>query len=301
VWNGGIPDIRLFDGEGALLKRWRSKHLPLGILSQPQLDLTTEPHTYAERANLIMCSDGLLEARNAKGETFGAARLALACAGLSAGEAMARTTQRFEEFLAGADCHDDVSLAIVDLDPAITVNLPAPSQGVVDLSDVAGEAQWRYALSLGAEELRSLHTVPLIMGFIAQIKPLANAHADIFLILTELFVNALDHGLLGLSSDVKNGPEGMERYLNERASRLGQLMAGRIDIELAGYDLGARTVLRIRVADSGNGFDFEPRAVADSNLPSGRGIELVRSLAVSLKFFGNGSTAEACYLPRIEN
>jgi two-component sensor histidine kinase len=138
------------------------------------------------------------------------------------------------------------------------------------------------------------------MGFVSQIKPLAGAHADIFLILTELFVNALDHGVLGLSSALKSGGDGMERYLLERATRLANLREGRIDIELAGFGLGARTMLRLRVADSGAGFDFAHFAAGESDLPSGRGIALVKALSASLHFYGNGNAVEVCYVPRVE-
>ncbi|QDQ28661.1 fused response regulator/phosphatase [Chitinimonas arctica] len=297
VWNGGIPELRLYDGRGGLQKRWASRHLPLGILSADALELETERFQFSQRANLVLCSDGLLEARNEAGEAFGTARLALACAGQPAAEALTRTVEALADFLAGTHCHDDVSLAIVDLDPDATLPLPEPANPG-ELPEIAGEARWRYAISLGVVELKSLHTVPLIMGFISQIKPLAHAHADIFLILTELFVNALDHGLLGLSSDLKCDADGMEHYLQERAKRLAALREGRIDIELAGHDLGGRTMLRVRVSDSGAGFDWSWLEAPDTHRPSGRGIALVAALCASLRFFGNGNAVEACYLTR---
>jgi CheY-like chemotaxis protein len=296
VWNGGIPDIRLFDARGGLLRRYKSKHLPLGILPPTQLDLKPERHSFAQRANLVLCSDGLLEARNGRGETFGASRLGLACAGVPADRALTETIDALADFLAGAACHDDVSLAIIDLNPGAALPMPTRPSEAVDLPELVSDAHWRYSLSLGAEELRSLHTVPLIMGFVSQIRSLATAHADIFLILTELFVNALDHGVLGLSSSLKVGADGMERYLLERALRLAQLSEGRIEIELAGFNLGAQMMLRLRVSDSGPGFDYESYAAADADKPSGRGVALVRALSASLRFYGNGNTVEACYV-----
>ncbi|MBV8464876.1 MAG: fused response regulator/phosphatase [Burkholderiales bacterium] len=298
VWNGGIPDIRLFDAQGGLLKRWKSRHLPLGILPPSQLDLSTERFVFGRRSNLVICSDGLLEARNTAGETFGAARLSLACSNLPANEALARTIGDLSTFLDGASCHDDVSLAIIDIDPSAVLPLPERGEDGDELPEFEGEPNWRYVLSLGAMQLRSLQVVPLIMGFIAQTKSLSHAHADIFLILTELFVNALDHGVLELSSDMKQGTDGMEHYLLERAARLAALKEGRIEIELAGHELAGRTMLRVRVTDSGHGFDRSWLDHGDDAKPSGRGISLVRALSASLHFFGNGNTVEACYLPR---
>ncbi|QNM98282.1 ATP-binding SpoIIE family protein phosphatase [Chitinimonas koreensis] len=297
VWNGGIPELRLFDEQGGLLKRWPSRHLPLGILPVDALDLETERHTFQGRGNLVLCSDGLLEARNDAGEAFGLSRLALACAGWPAEEALDRTITSLSDFLAGAHCHDDVSLAIVDIDPAAVRPLPEPT-GLERVPQMPSEARWRYSMSLGPDELRSLHTVPLIMGFVNQVRPLANHHADIFLILTELFVNALDHGLLQLSSSLKRDADGMEQYLLERSLRLAALREGRIEVELAGYDLAGRTMLVVRVSDSGQGFDSAWLGAPDVRRPSGRGITLVRALCASLHYFGNGNTVEACYLPR---
>lgn len=301
VWNGGIPDLRLFDQQGELVKSWRSRHLPLGIVSAEDLDLSTERSSFDRRCSLVMCSDGLLEARGGSGEAFGEHRLAEACAGRSPGEALGRVIDSLAEFVGDSACHDDVSLAIVDIDPHLPeLPLPAWKAEAAPLPDLAGEARWRYALTLGAEELRYLHTVPLLMAFVSQIKPLGNAQADIFLILTELFVNALDHGVLRLSSSLKAEPDGMERYLLERARRLAALQQGRIEIELLGYDLGGRPMLRVRVSDSGEGFEWRALAQPSPTEPSGRGIAIVRALSASLRFFGNGNSVEAFYLPRVE-
>ena len=298
IWNGGIPDIRLFDCNGGLLKRWKSQHLPLGILPPDQLDLQTERFVFETRASLVLCSDGLLEARNAEGQTFGAVRLAHASSGYYAADALTSTVNSLADFLQGESCHDDVSLAIVDIDPSAALPLPEPSPQRNELPETVGDADWRYLLSLGPHELRNLQVVPLIMGFIAQTRSLIDSHADIFLILTELFVNALDHGLLQLSSDLKSSQDGMERYLLERALRLAELKEGRIEIELAGHTLGGGKILRIRVSDSGKGFPYEKAGAPDIARPSGRGITLVRALSTALHFYGNGNTVEAFYLPR---
>lgn len=298
VWNGGIPDITLFDHETNTAKYWPSRHLPLGILPLGSLELDTERYHFSHRATLVMCSDGLLEARNASGESFGAARLRSACTATTADLALQATINGLAEFLAGEQCHDDVSIAMVDVMPGQHTQLLTSTTRPEELPELVGEARWRYCISLGMGELRDLHTVQLIMGFISQIKPLAKAHADVFLILTELFTNALDHGVLGLSSSIKAQPDGMEHYLAERARRLSSQPDGRIELDIAGYDVGERTLLRLRVSDSGAGFDATMLQDPDLSLPSGRGLSLVRALSASLRHFGSGNVVEACYLTR---
>ncbi len=134
------------------------------------------------------------------------------------------------------------------------------------------------------------------MSFIGQIKHLEADQEDIFLIHTELFINALDHGVLGLSSQVKLAPDGMTQYLAERADRLQKLEAGQIEVELAGYWINGQIMLKVRVADSGPGFDVTKLTESGWSASAGRGIRLVRALCVSLQFSGNGNHVEAWYL-----
>jgi PAS domain S-box-containing protein len=75
VWNGGSPACLLIDEHGNCLQRFASKHLALGILPDAQFDSRTQSCTYSTRSELIMISDGLIEARNGEGEMFGEAGL----------------------------------------------------------------------------------------------------------------------------------------------------------------------------------------------------------------------------------
>ncbi|PHV13100.1 PP2C family protein-serine/threonine phosphatase [Chitinimonas sp. BJB300] len=292
IWNGGIPDLHLFGGQGELLKSWPSKHLPLGVLPLAQLSLKTEHYVYHQRCNLVLSSDGLLEARNAAGEVFGVARLIEACATPLPAQALARTVTAQEAFLAGMRRHDDVSLAMIDLDPAATPLQPE-FKGLHQLPDLA-EAKWRYVLSLSADELRHLHTVQYLLDFVAQIPTLRPAHADIFMVIHELFLDALDRDLLGLPSEPQDDADSVARYLAERAQRLSQLLCGRIDIALAGYDVGDRSVLQICITNSGEGFDASRGAWQDRR--NGLGIATVRALCVSLRFDEESHKVEAYYL-----
>lgn len=303
VWNGGIPDLHLVGEGGSVLKTWRSMHLPLGILPADQLDVATERHVFTSRSTLLVCSDGLIEARNPAGESYGASRLIATCGTSAPGEAINALIADLEVFLENEACHDDVSVAIVDIDPHLpelkrSLTPSVPFTGGV--SDLDGEARWRYLLRLGAEELRYVHTVPLLMSLVSEIKPLARAHGDLFLILTELFVNALDHGVLKLNSSLKEKGADVEAYLLERAQRLANLSTGQIEIELSGYDLGGRSMLRLRVSDSGDGFDVSSLKPDDESESGTRGIAVVRALCALVQHNASGNSVEAYYLPRLQ-
>jgi anti-sigma regulatory factor (Ser/Thr protein kinase) len=127
----------------------------------------------------------------------------------------------------------------------------------------------------------------------------ARPHAGVlFIILSELYNNALDHGVLGLSSALKHEADGMDRYLAQRTQRLAGLGEGSIEIvleteERPGMD---ENTLWIHCRDSGPGFDYKNVGADDGSgarTAFGRGLTLVRTLCDSLEFAGCGNEAIA--------
>ena len=113
-------------------------------------------------------------------------------------------------------------------------------------------------LRLGATDLKRLDAVPLILGAIEQFEGVRPFTGRLFLVLSELFNNALDHGLLRLPSSLKVGSEGMDVFLEERSRRLARLAVGAVEFELTlRQNLGRSPVLHIGCADTGPGFDHE--------------------------------------------
>jgi two-component sensor histidine kinase len=113
--------------------------------------------------------------------------------------------------------------------------------------------------------------------------------------MTELYVNALDHGVLGLDSSLKASPDGFEVYFLTRESRLASLDSGYVIFNLSIEQESSRRSILLRIEDSGNGFDFEnyiPPMHRDIAL-SGRGLMLIRDLCESLEFYGKGNIAVA--------
>jgi anti-sigma regulatory factor (Ser/Thr protein kinase) len=120
----------------------------------------------------------------------------------------------------------------------------------------------------------------------------------VFLVLAELFNNALDHGLLALDSRIKNQPDGFERYAQLRQAKLQALTDGHISLQLERIGSGARALLKVTVTDSGPGFDQRALSAAvtpDGSTYSGRGLTLVRRLCASLRFNERGNEVVAYY------
>jgi len=155
-------------------------------------------------------------------------------------------------------------------------------------------------MALSAEELRTLDPVPLLMGVVNQFNRDQKHSSQVFLILSELFTNALDHGVLRMDSCLKSLGQGFGQYLEERSRRLAALQDGFIEVgvsQTAGPE-GIRLVIRVR--DSGPGFDCESLLAEldngeEARVPYGRGLRLVRSLCAELAFAAAGSEVIAYY------
>ena len=300
VWNGGNPDAMFVNARGEVAMRWASNHPPLGIMPDKLFSGMTETVVFHEPGDLVLCSDGLTEAENPAGEWF-------AIKGVH--ECMARETtsdRRFTSLLSGVEAHldghpgrDDISALLVsvpiDRRRQLRFDAPIPAhQGPLD--------EWSLNLSFGAQELRYIDVVPAALGFVTQLHTLKPHQGALFLIFSELFNNALDHGLLGLDSATKSWIGGFEVYMRQRTERLAKLRNGRIDVAFLLHQDESRAVLDISMTDTGPGFDFEKRLHdsdalgAGNELAYGRGIALVKNLCEQVVYSGNGNKVWVRYV-----
>jgi hypothetical protein len=299
IWNGGMPALQVLDQVGRILHSCKSFSLPLGVVPSNAMNFMPERYYFNGPGYVLAYSDGLIEARDAAGQEFGLPRVMDVLQEADVTRRMPAVQQSFSDFLAGMPHHDDVSMVLASFGQkcgAISTAVDIGAAAVDVTTD--GLELWRYAMSLGANELKYINTVPFMMSFVSSVRELSNSASDVFLILNELFVNALDHGVLGLVSPLKDGAEGMEQYLQERMRRLSGLQEGRVDIDLVGLRHESGLALQVRVKDSGAGFDWQNvRKNSATNKAYGRGIALVQSLCVSLQYHGTANEAVAYYVP----
>lgn len=114
IWIGGMPDAYLLDAAGRVNAEFKSSALPLGITDSRAEDFRPERFSWEENCQLVLYSDGLLEATNQQAEQFGKGRLLSA---LGSSEASARKEAMQEALLNHLDStppQDDVSLLLLD-------------------------------------------------------------------------------------------------------------------------------------------------------------------------------------------
>ena len=296
VWNGGLPDALIVGEQGEIKRRLRSTHLPLGVVSNDNLDTSVEAETVVQGDRLYVYTDGVVEASNKDGEMFGQQRLEECVTHIREPE------RRFDAicsglvaFRSGAEQRDDIAMAEICCDLGAVERFDGKAIGEPEEISTT----WRLVLDLGPDILRTekplSHLSDMLMG---SQRGLCDHRENINLILSELYANALDWGLLGLDSTMKKDAEGFERYYAARQEALATLENGwiKIDLELFRQDKGSKLV--IRVEDSGPGFDYHktmPEFFDNTGL-GGRGVKLVHSFCKDVVYEGKGNKVKAVYV-----
>lgn len=299
VWNGGNPDILLLSEDGAITLRWPSRNPPLGILPQEAFSAGTEKVNYLQAGELCLYSDGVIEAENEFGLRLSQQGLERLLCAAPPGRRLETLNSGLAEHLDGNPNHDDLSCILVRV-PLERRRDIRPATGESAAGAAVAFSDWRLDLSWGDAELQRVDVVPAVLGFVSQIPALNQHRGNLYLILSELFNNALDHGLLALDSTIKQSEDGFDRYLAEREKRMSELVDGRIDISFHLYREDHQAVLDLRVADSGQGFDHETLhqlidTDPDARIIHGRGIMLVQRLCRRMTYSERGNAVTVQY------
>ncbi len=298
IWNGGAPTAYFVDSRGAILNRWESNHPPLGIMDCESFDGKTEIYYWHEEGQLILTSDGVVEAEDDSGERFGCQRVREALACEIGGDRFDCLKQALDNFLGDKPGQDDISMVGVRCPLEFSGETITPEHVEKEFNYHLSPGQWRLNIELSAAELKSLDVLPLLMNWLGQIRLSQKQCRELFLVITELYNNALDHGILGLDSRLKSQEDGFDKFLTLREERLAALQEALVMVELQRMRQGKQDFLMLRIKDSGPGFDFSKVANCDlsSNLGyAGRGIALVKSLCARLDYLNEGNEVMAIY------
>jgi NO-binding membrane sensor protein with MHYT domain/serine phosphatase RsbU (regulator of sigma subunit) len=127
VWNGGNPLCCLLDATGKVRKRFRSAHVPLGILDDVAFDAELEAADYDEACQLFIASDGLLEAENEMGIAFGEARALHVVADVLPALRLPALRSAIQNHLGAKMASDDISIVMVNCDQLPAANTRSPT------------------------------------------------------------------------------------------------------------------------------------------------------------------------------
>lgn len=308
IWNAGMEDSFVFNSKtGELRQRIASFHPPLGISANLLLDIKPEVIPLTKDDRIILYSDGIVEARNAQGDFFGEQRFIEATQlGFVDNDVKGHIIAALEVFCEDLPQDDDISLVDIKCDvslyQALTQVTESEKEQILNHAiDYEDAGSWSWQMALTGEKLASVNPIPIIINQINEIEGPGDQWHGLYTVLTELYVNALDHGVLDLDSSLKSSPEGFAQYFQKKEERLAVLGNGYIKIKLEFTSTEHGGTLDIMMIDSGTGFEFTPwiegagEIEFDNNGFSGRGIKLVTELCQKLSYHENGSAVKAIY------
>lgn len=295
VWNGGLPAGIIYHCHDASVIPIRSTHLPLGVLHDKSFKDDVQVFDISVGDKIYMWSDGIHEARNPAGEMFGEERLL---------ELFANNMQQdkiFDEILSGVkgfigtgEQDDDLSMIEIRMD--LPENLSFISSNPAHNPE-QNKIEWELRFEVMPTSFKSFDPLPFLLNILTEEPDLRGFSGSLYTILAELYSNALEHGVLGLSGSIKKTPEGFAEYYTLREKLLNDINSGFVHIYFAYSATFEGGSLTLRVEDSGVGFDYASRQGRELSVSgySGRGITLVEKLCKSVRYFGNGNKVEVVF------
>lgn len=292
-WNGGMNDILLIGPQGGVIDRLQAQHMPLGVLESDEFDRAVSTIKPELSSRVFVYTDGVIEARNGDGEFFGEERL-----GSLFVEPQDSYLDRVSEAVATFQQaqSDDISLFELRCEP-VSYGNPDAVESFLEIRATNVSLPWDLRCHLEADDLRHGDVVPQFIRLIANETSLSRHKDVLFTLVSELYNNALDHGLLELDSKDKCSVEGFSEYYAKRTKRLKALQDGSIDISLK-LTGESNQLLQLVVSHTGQAFDVKAVLEAQRQaqpLAAGYGIKIVESLCESVEYSDDGRTVTALY------
>jgi serine phosphatase RsbU (regulator of sigma subunit) len=110
AWNGAMPPAYVLSTKGERVRRIASIDLPLGVVESSMLQLTFAQFPIERGDEILIFSDGLIEAADTRGERFGLDRVEQIVKDAAPGTSFERLLQQVALFRGEVGAEDDVSL-----------------------------------------------------------------------------------------------------------------------------------------------------------------------------------------------
>lgn len=165
----------------------------------------------------------------------------------------------------------------------------------LEADDIPVDLSFEYVLN--ADSLRNSDPLPYVLNVINSLPGGNVLSRQVFMVLSELYSNALEHGVLNLDSASKHSVDGFAAYYEERQKKLKSLTEGYVKISVKVVSHYNERNLLLYVEDSGEGFDFSSIRydLPNEELLYNRGLALVNKLCTKMEFSKGGRAVAAYY------
>lgn len=296
VWNGGIPTA-YWVHDGVILQSFNSQHMALGILEDDMFDANVITCDFPGEGILIAHSDGLIEEVNDEGVCFSSERV-VELVKTNNDDLQSLLVGELKSYTGRENYKDDVS--ICTLEPSKIYQSCGQqlhnSIGNGFVQENIGNFSW--SLKISGRKIESCEIPPLCNKFLQYLDVNQNFCHIVFIVVSEMVTNAIDHGILKLSSSLKESLDGFNIYLKERDWRLSRLSNDDfIEVSLVWIESKEGSNLEIGVRDSGSGYDVCAATNTCDLAFSGRGLKLIRNLSQSVEIHPPGNFIKAILSP----
>ncbi|MBU3016381.1 fused response regulator/phosphatase [Paraglaciecola agarilytica] len=283
IWNSGMPDLLLFNAEGDVIERFSSQHMALGILDADEMGKEIQRYQSTVGDRLLAFSDGVIEIMDPEQNMLSEKQIEH----WVAAQADVTVTELFERIT-------QFSQNISPSDDLTCVSYTCQSLLALEHQQTIAPIPFHLTFDLDASAIKEGDPVQSVVNMVCSQTGMYALHARLFTVVSELYNNALDHGVLKLDSALKHSPDGFEAYFDLRTQRLAQLSQAEISMTLS-FDPVKRSLI-ILVRDSGPGFDYQLR-LKQASLEDcfGRGIQLVAELTDSVQYLDTGNAVEVMF------
>jgi serine phosphatase RsbU (regulator of sigma subunit) len=292
VWNGGMPPV-LWVSQGEIKHQFDSTHMALGIMGEAIFDAGVTTIDLPEDGFIFSYTDGLTEQENINHEPFSTARV-INIITQQPDNLLQELSSNLLSYAETEDYADDVSICIIRPDlvfSGLTESFEAEKIASPPFY-VTNHFDW--SVKLSGRQLENCEIPPLCNHFLQQVGVDQQLCQKIFAVLAEMVSNALDHGVLGLSSDVKENPDGFIQYFYEREERLKALSdKDFVKLSMQWLPNNGDGCLLVEVEDSGMGYTPKTKADGAVHKYSGRGTSLIQKLAESVEIIAPGNKIRA--------
>jgi len=282
IWNGAMPAVLVIDKDGREVGRAPSKHMALGILEGFEFSVNMEVFGINDIEHIVLLSDGVLETELVDFKVLTLAKIPEAFEEFEASGITPMDKLRGHFLDEKVVAEDDISICIVNfpnllidifeskdksISQPLTIGCGFKFSGAsIRLTDVSGQVI----------ELLKMQSVGMAMV------------AATYTIISELYNNAVEHGLLGLESVIKETAGGFMHYYEMRTQ--GLLRLSNNDFVILELKLDIQTnQLEILMEDSGPGFQVEIKSGDEKLKYYGRGFDLIKQLACSFEIISPGN------------
>lgn len=293
VWNGGNPAPVLLDANGRIVKRFISKHEPLGILESSAFDSMTEEYSYKMAGQLFAYTDGIRSIHQDNGTIFNESEFLKSLEGDDSYFRFSDAISYIVDKLKGERPEDDVAMFLVECpllnDSTVSNFLPSSQIDIV-------RVQWKSSWTFHSEEIKYLNLSDIVLNIVHNVTELQSHYDNLKFILDELVLNAVDHGLLLMTAEDKHASRKM--YNAVRNKKLKNLNHGTIEIGFEVQVQGNQKRVIIHVRDSGPGFNYRQMLGHAGTKPveyTGEGIKEMKKRVELLEYMGNGNDVMVYY------